>query len=928
MARFLDSPEALEEFKKYNRNIRVRVLIDMFDYTEEANNQEEIVDYMVWVEDDIASINIDRDIEGFEGSSIRDTSTVELHDTDRDYSPKNHNSEFYIGDFQYVDPMKMAIIQVKGENTDWFTYHVGLLTEILPSRGSGIVTLTIDDLLLVLTQKNCEDNLYIDYNMSTDEYQPIVSSRLVKEWLEEVEMLDYDATSIDETLTKKIIYNFNGMTYFEAIKMILELNNAYMFTRNGIVTIKSKLEMAKQSEEPTTVFTDKEFTDGGTTYQENLFEIEEIFSRDMLYNEIKIDSSPLDQLTAREVVWVGGEEESEITENYVGSDITNRELQLKYSPLDEDGVVEDEPTQNVPIVPSSLTVEFGQTFYQDGGMISVDTDTGLITFDSEADLPTNDQTVIVNYTFKFNELLPGKTREFYAHLEYPCTKISDISDSLVAMDVDLDTEIPETDTITENFGDISITSGGNFSETRTVNVPENAISARIHLNGRIYSSKKYGIGWFGVGRRPADWSLTVTAKVDDGSVVSQTIFNDSDESNDNTRADTTIDIPPGSSTVTLEFDGYIENGRKGEYYTPHPYTGTPTSANFNTRIMIDQDTSVEGVIADYEPDDDLETVWVKIENTTNSHVKLHSNVYGQEQEALAIVGSPIKKEREYHPIKEDISSKNKYKITEQLSINNDLFRNEADIRELADFLLYQYAIPRSELTISTVGYPELELLDKVYVYEEKRDVDNKFIITSIKDVFRNGTWEQEVILREFDDSWSPTRLGRTPVVTPSEDNRNKVFEPKIVTNVNAYIEEVMTSADGTYNARLFSEWDNPDNLFHESVEVFIRRDNGEWKQLGNTIQESFDINLVPANKYDLALISVNRTGEKLSFTEGYIEESLNVINKAAPEPMVFNEEDLEWGKDYIKLVWQPNSEKDFDEYEIRLDTNFGAESGG
>ena len=909
MARYL---EDVESFKKYNRNIRVRVLIDWFNFEEDIESMDELEDYMVVIEDSIDAVDINRDLEGFEGTSVRDTSTITLLDPERDYSPKNLDSTFTIDEYNFIEPNKLTLIQVKGENTDWLTYHQGILTEITPDRMSGEVTFTIDDMLSILQNKTCSDSLLIENNGDR-----ILTSTVVLEWLDEVNLIEVDEDSVRNNLTRKIIYNFKGMTYFEAIQQILELNNSFMFTRNGLFTIESKMNL--DDKDIVETFADK----GTEENQENIFEINEVMSRDDLFNTVRIESSPYRHQKTPEKVWLGGDEEVTVNEIYQGSDFDDRTLQLMETELDGNDF-QDIPTRNVPIVPNTLTLTFADEHYRDGIELDVNYETGEVTIKSEYDVPADELEVEANYDYYFSRILAGRTREFLAHLEYPCIDITDIGKYMVAYDFETGETYFTGDTERRTFSSISSKSSGNVTFTRSVSVPEGSVKGSLNFGARIYSSDKY----FGLaGRKAADWSATIDLKYDGETV--DTIYNGSGSSNDDIGFTSSIDNLDNVSEVTIEINANIEGSRGNSdggytFKMPHPYGWADgTYIDFHTRD--EQSGEIDEFIVDSELRDDGETVWVKIENTSNKEIVVYSDMLGENDELLVIEGEPIKQVDNFNEVIENKSSIDYFKVDEELSIQNDLFSNKSNIHNLASFLLYQFSTPTSVLNIDTVGYSHLELLDKVKVEEEKRDIDSVYYISSIVDTISNGVWEQSITLTEFKEGWEPEYDFITGPDFPSQRDRDKIREPQPVTNINAYVQEVMTSDDGTFNARLFAEWNNPDTVFHSRVEVYIKRNNEEWKYLGDTSQDNFEENLVPADTYELALISVNQGGERNSFNTSPTI-SLDVIQKDAPAPLEFIPEKMEWKDDYLKLAWNPHPDKDFEEYEIRTDLNFGVES--
>ena len=330
MPKLIDE-EIINKFKQYNKNVRVRVLIDWFNRleTEDVDLEiEDLGDYMVVFEDEIENLSITRSLEGVEGTSIRDDATVTLSNVDGNMSPKTLESNLVLNGDSYVEPVKYTIIQLKIEGEDeWINYYSGLLTNIQDTRLRGDVSLEIDDILYTLQEKMCPNRLYLDDETEeTEKARPLNSAEVAINLLQRVNFISYDEDSIRENLTSKIIYNFKDMNVFEALNMICQKNNSFFFMRDDDLVVKSKMFLAEQGAETVEVFSDKEtelIIDGETVEtKENMFEVEETLNRDNLFNEIEITSEPLETQLREEIVWTGGEEVVDVAETYQGNDLT------------------------------------------------------------------------------------------------------------------------------------------------------------------------------------------------------------------------------------------------------------------------------------------------------------------------------------------------------------------------------------------------------------------------------------------------------------------------------------------------------------------------------------------------------------------------------------------------------------------------------
>jgi len=951
MARFLDQQEYINKFKNYNRSLKVRVLIDWFNF--EDDGEEGGIDdtWFVQNEDNIDRIDINRDIEGTTGTSVRDRGTIVLKDTDGNFRRNYIDGDYYEGDWNYVEPLKFAKIQVSLDGEDWLDYFTGLVTDITTSRLDDNVVLDLDDPMIILQELSVQDiegdggDFHFEIQSDNSVRGKKISEILLGKENEDSDrglLTDLPLLGVDEEsfrkLNDRIIYNFSGMNVFEALQMMLQMSHAYIYTKDFTLYVDSKMFI---TEEPTPVietFSDSEDNDK----VENIFELEENLSEQRLYNDIRINYSPFDAEQSRQVVWTGGEEETDQSELYYGSDIENRELTLTHDLKDyEHRIQEGEPTRNVPIVPNSVAVIFADKHYtdQDDELI-IDYDEGVITFAEGLELPNENEQLEVLYRYYFNQIEPGKTREFYARLEHPVVDIEDIEENLYARSlerIDLESEFgtiveSEKTSFMEEYLDLdagwfsdSTESGTTYpTSINTIHPSAEKISVTVKASARARSS------WF---NRSKSHNYQIYLVID-GTRVTR-VLNYSGSGNSTKTGHTTYNISENQQgkEFWLEYDAYIDGSNSSNYFKIHSSSNATISyrsADVPDDFDEDDFDLSSQMSVDQHLYEDRQTVWVSITNNTHHEsegyrVELASKVYGQREDTIVILGRPIIQSQSYtageisEPSIEHYNTRRKYEIT------NDLFREDIQADRLTNFLLHQYALPRSLMDLKIQCYPHIELLDRIQLQEKYRDLLEDFLIVGIEDTYQDGSWTQRVTIEEFDDSWEFDEDWSSSPSFPSKGQQDKIREPQPVSNINAYVQEIMTSNDGTFNARLFAEWDNPDTVFHSRVEVYIKRNNEEWRYLGDTSQDNFEENLVPADTYELVLISVNQGGERNSFNTSPTI-SLDVIQKDAPAPLEFVPEKMEWKDDYLKLAWNPHPDKDFEEYEIRTDLNFGVES--
>ena len=1000
MARYLDKQDIIEQSKKTNREIKVRFLVDWFNQAGEWDEGEPIDDYFVVHEDIVDTVDLNRDVEGVLGTSVRDTGTVVLRDVDSDFRRYYENSAYYENDFNYVEPFKMAVVQVKyvgldysGDtvNDGWLTYYAGYIGNITSNRGDGEVTIELSDPMSILQDINVEEIEQDDdgvFHVAYDEENQWADGKKIRNiiagiteegeelvkryWMNEIDDLDIDEDSIAK-LDNDVIYNFFGMSVYDALQMISELVFGYFYTNEFKLKMDSKMFIADENRDTVHTFSDKELVES----PDDIFDFNEEVPSTDLYNEVEITSTPYLPQIASEVVWIGGEDTAEVAEIYYGNDFNGNELQLTHNPVGLEDYETEQPTRNVPIIQNSTSINFADQFYTErDGQLSVDLEQGIITINdnlANVRLPTSDEQVETVYRFAFNKILPGQKRKFWANLEHPCVKIEPLKDlrtdgsgnyitddngtpindgtlkAVTTTKVQPDVDTDAIDETQENVieGDTGYwENGGTLSDSGTLDagaLPLNPQRVVLEYSADIRSHKE---GWLFTYSR--DWTQRVEVFIENTETNTYESFGYIiDESGDGISGWNTgrLEIEFDETDMQKYSGGGIElswfcsvngNGSKNGWRFPSQ-TFSIDHVRYESEIVSSWDeaeardfTQYMSVLQDFK--DDLQTVEVEIVNRTNEHnlgdgsgyeIKLMSEIYGQEEEFVHILGSPIKQNRELKTVKVNQDSIDYYNKRNRMSISNDLFRSETRMAKVADFLVHHYSTPRSIIEIQTKGYAHLELLDKVELEEQYRDLMTTFVIVNISDNFQDGDWVQNITLEEFDDSWEYDGDFNSPTNFPSKEDTANIIAPEPVVDVDAYVQEVMTSNDGTYNARLYIEWDNPDNAYHRSVEVFIRRDGGQWQQLGITADNKFERNLVVADTYDLALISINKNGSRLSFQDAYQEENLNIIQKDLPTKVEWNE--INWGADHIEVTWFPHEDKDFDEYELRKDDNFGSE---
>jgi hypothetical protein len=384
---------------KLKRNIRKtdsKVWIDW--------NNDDIEDNNEVINDDVISMTLDKKKEGKLGVSVVDRATITIDNSNDNYSPKNNNSR-WAGN---IVPNRYSEISL-GIANELTTMFTGKLDSIKPTWKKYNTSITLKDDITLLQKEDCPNKFY--YNERVE--------NIIEEWLLSVGITDYQ---LDNTSTT-INYNFDGMKMWDAINYINESLRAETYIEDGIFYFKTRLSLDYNNEN-SSVYT---FDNNNSTVDgENVWEISEELGLSDIYNKIEIKSNPLVK-QQKQIIYTGTEENSEITEEYLGSDInTSNELQLTY--VDSDG--NTQPTKNVPIIIGSLSVldltdESIPLYELSNGISSIDYENGIITFSdtTEQPVPPDSHVLRVQYRYYFNQIPVGKEKNFFIELDNPAINI-------------------------------------------------------------------------------------------------------------------------------------------------------------------------------------------------------------------------------------------------------------------------------------------------------------------------------------------------------------------------------------------------------------------------------------------------------------------------------------------------------------------------
>lgn len=132
-----------------------------------------------------------------------------------------------------------------------------------------------------------------------------------------------------------------------------------------------------------------------------------------------------------------------------------------------------------------------------------------------------------------------------------------------------------------------------------------------------------------------------------------------------------------------------------------------------------------------------------------------------------------------------------------------------------------------------------------------------------------------------------------------------------------------TAKDGTIYSSVLTQWSFPTDEFIKYTDIYIKKsDSSDWKQIASRIDTNYyETDKLVEGTYDFKFVTEDSRGIKSDFKSSPVDSIYIEGKTGLPDKVEW--EQIYWGADYIKITWYPHDEKDFDEYELRLDDNFG-----
>jgi len=841
------SPELLNLFNSKNKYIDLEQKID-WDNDDVFGVGEDISNYTL-------SAKISKKIEGNFGINVVDNATVVLDNSAGNFSPKNQSGD-WSGN---IIPERYSIIKAGLEN-DKVPLFDGYIQDINLNYNNTKATLKLKDLVKMLQETDCPKKFYKNYRIE----------EIFAEWLDRVG-INYTVSSLGTTVTE-ITDSFEGQKMWQA--MIGLANSVWgdIYIDNGTFFFKTKLSPSYDGETSPV-----DTLDGDNDY----FDIAENYNTKDLFNEVKVVAKPLIK-QPRQPIWTGTQDKVVIQEEYNSDVIVDNQLQLTYVP---EGETTEQPTKNVPIVDNTMSIldiTIGKTYSVDNGAISVNQQTGLITFvnDTEYPTPTN-STLRVKYEQYANRLTANQTKDFIIRLDNPAVNIEPMN--VLARYIGTENEVAVADTLKTAVVGYNEVKEFEIKKPQTVNWE--------------FSYEK-GI--------VADSGSFVVNSGDEGTYKVTVAINDLDVNYYITDSTGTRVVDKTYNSLTVIEFVYGKNNIEGRV--------SYDSGDTNDLDVVNSDLEVNTFVYP-----DRKKIKCEITNKTSETIKLYGYINDKNNTAdnIVLMGRPYKRTEIMETTRIDKKSQESYGVKILPTIENNFISSQQDLDKLAEYLLYRYSTPRSALKVKLLGKAQYELGDKLTIIHHDMDIDNDFILTGINYDFKDGELITAVdLVQAYASDWNYTPSG-TPVLTEGTRDEDKYTIPNQVTGLNAQL--ISSSMNGDNKAKL--TWDKHNNPNISHYNIFKREDiqsiGSHFKTINNPTTHFIDNTLVFDSSYYYSITAVDKYGNE---SEVSPEVNISIKDNTTPSTAMFDVASC-YFKDDVLLKW--NSIVEAELYEVRLDTNFG-----
>ena len=229
-----------------------------------------------------------------------------------------------------------------------------------------------------------------------------------------------------------------------------------------------------------------------------------------------------------------------------------------------------------------------------------------------------------------------------------------------------------------------------------------------------------------------------------------------------------------------------------------------------------------------------------------------------------------------------------------------------------------------------IPYPSIEILwdsNRFTKYHEvyiKRKIDNTWeLVNRVKDnkyifdkLYGKGTYYIKIV-----------SIGYNGLESLFEDSPSieQIYNgTQNIEGTSITLTEVKDLAkDGTVHSSVLAQWDIPSDYVKYTTIYMKKSNESEWNKLVNrTTTDFYQTSKLVEDTYDFKFVTEDSRGTESDFDSAPIGTITIEGKTEKPEKVEWDK--IIWKKDRIKLTWFPHPDDDFDEYEIRLDSNFGS----
>ena len=250
--------------------------------------------------------------------------------------------------------------------------------------------------------------------------------------------------------------------------------------------------------------------------------------------------------------------------------------------------------------------------------------------------------------------------------------------------------------------------------------------------------------------------------------------------------------------------------------------------------------------------------------------------------------------------------------------------NSTRATALGNYALLDLKEPHLDKSLDVPFFPFVHIGDyyKFIANNVHSDVDHSFYVIGFNITFNSDNLRTTLDVRGQNTNKFQGWLNREARKGVQEPENEKA--PRHVRNLNVFSDYGMLK-DGTITTYIKAVWDRPLYVEYKYANVYLREQINEnwteWTRIDVVQQNEYTIRNIQDGTYELKVVTEDSNKNRTIFNESP-SQVVDVVGKIdSPETVDFDE--IIWKADKIKISWFPHSDPDFDQYELRLDDNFG-----